>query len=211
MENALILPKRRSSNMAKESENRRIAKYIADIFEGDHTEIQRFWDAKKENHIDILISTYETDDSVSFSTIGLSDHPLMEQGNDSGLRVEFVGTCDAEQADFANGAGFANILATAAFRVINSGWFCYPLMIYPNIVKEITETTLEHILFTPPFVWEPDISTLDLETKRVLWLMIVPISESEYAFAIDNSPEGLEDKLAEAEVEIRDLERDPIF
>lgn len=92
--------------------------------------IFRYWDENRKSSVCILDATNRPQDGVTaYATIGLSDHPLMFKGREFDARVELVGACGSAFT------GFANVLATAAFCVINSGWFCAPGIIFPDVVS----------------------------------------------------------------------------
>ena len=49
-----------------------------------------------------------------------------------------------------------------------------------------------HLYLTAPFLWESKLITLDCGTKRVSWLLAMPISESEYSYLRDHGDHALE-------------------
>jgi hypothetical protein len=143
---------------------------------------------------------------TSYSTIGLSDSPILKDKRDLGIRAEFVGACASAFPEFAN------ILATAAFCVINSHWLCHPGAIFPGVVeKHRPESPMRHLIFVPPFLWDESLQTLQLPDKKVAWLMAVPISESEYGYAIDHGPDALGDVLEQEGIDVFDLDRASIL
>jgi hypothetical protein len=62
--------------------------------------------------------------------------------------------------------------------------------------------TMRHFLFVPPFLWEDHLNTLDLDGRKVAWLLAVPISEDERAFAEANGSEKLEELFADRQIGI---------
>jgi antitoxin YqcF len=190
--------------------NKTIARAALEAFGGKpKPEVSRYWDEKNESFVDILVCQDRPDKGVhSVSTIGLSDHPLFEGGREYRdgegylVRPEIVGACYKEVKEFPN------ILATAAFYVINSKWFCAPGAIFPNMVKMyLPRVRTKHLMFYPPVLWEESLKTIQFDELKVAWLMAVPISESEYRFAIDNTLHELEGLLAEHEIDVFDLNR----
>lgn len=183
-------------------ENKKLARTVAAAF-GGKPSVTRYWDDNHQSYVDLLVSIDQPQTGVtSYSTIGLSDHLLIKDGKDFGVRVEFVGAC---------GAGFTkfdNIIATAAFCVINSKWFCYPGAIFPNVVGMYeASTTLKHILFVPPFLWEDKLKTMEMRGKKVAWLLVVPISDQEMEFAEKAGSDSLEKLFVEKQIDIFDLNR----
>ncbi|MDT2570526.1 suppressor of fused domain protein [Enterococcus raffinosus] len=116
---------------------------------------------------------------------------------DKELRVEFIGSCESEYKEYAN------ILSSCAFNIINTQFSCSHGMVYSDVASEYyKETTMKHILFTDPFLWE-NIETLDYVT----WLMMVPISNEEFEFLKVNGSEELENLFEKININLLDLNR----
>jgi antitoxin YqcF len=185
--------------------NKTIAKHIAAAF-GQKPRVTRYWDNDKKAHVDIAEATDQPQTGVtSYGTIGLSDAPLMRDGKEYPARLELVGAC---ASSFTN---FGNVLATAAFCIINSKWFCAPGIIFPDVVKMYApKSPLHHLMFVPPFLWEEKLTTLEAPEKTVTWLLVVPISDSELAFAEKEGPSKLEDVFEQRGIDIFDISRAPV-
>lgn len=186
-------------------ENKTIAKKALEAF-GGRPQVSSYWDETERSSVDILTCENRPQEGVnSYATIGLSDAPLLKNGDDTGIRVEFVGACSGAVKEFPN------ILSTAAFCVINSKWPCAPGTIYPEIVAMYTcSTTMRHLLFVPPFLWEEKLVTLEFDSKVVAWLLAMPISESEYQYAEANGSERLEDLFECMQIDIFDINRNAV-
>ena len=182
--------------------NKTIAKTVAAAF-GGNPKVARFWDDDHKSHVDILTCEDRPQKGViSYSTVGLSDWPLYKGEEEYGVRLEIVGACGSA---FTN---FDNALSTAAFCIINSKWFCFPGAVFPDVLSMYDcSPTMQHFLFVPPFLWENDLNTIDLEEKKVAWLLAVPISEAERVFADDNGSDKLEDLFVERQIDIFNLHR----
>lgn len=182
--------------------NRRLARTAAEAF-GGKPRVTRYWDDDHKSFVDLLVSVDRPQAGVaSYSTIGLSDHLLMKDGKDYGVRVEFVGACGTSFKKFDN------IIATAAFCVINSKWFCYPGAIFPDVVHMYKASkTLKHIFFAPPFLWENKLKTMELGDKKVTWLLLVPISDQEMQLAETEGSDKLEELFIEKQIDIFNLNR----
>lgn len=165
--------------------------------------IFRYWDENRKSSVCILEAANRPRDGVtSYATIGLSDHPLMFKGREFDARAELVGACGSAFT------GFANVLATAAFCVINSGWFCAPGIIFPDVVSMYTASaTLSDIYFAHPFLWAEELKSTLIGERRVAWLLAVPVSKAESAYARTCGPERLETRFAEKNIDIYDLNR----
>lgn len=168
--------------------------------------VQRFWDDRHESWVDIL-SAPDTPrkGAVSFSTIGLSDHPLMRDGTEFPARLELLAVADVEFETVPN------MLATAAFCVINSKWFCAPGSIFSDIVEmHGASKTLQDLYFVPPFPWGEHLRSTDIEGRKTAWLLAVPVSRPESDFANANGPLELEKLLEREKVDFLDLNRPSI-
>ncbi|BCZ47329.1 antitoxin YqcF [Clostridium gelidum] len=139
---------------------------------------------------------------TSYSTIGISGYSISYATENIPLRVEIVGSC-ASSFDC-----FANILASCAFNIINTKFTCYPGAIFQNVIKfYMPNSSMKHILFMSPFLWENSLKTLNLEDKKVAWLLAVPISEEEFKYANDKGIDVLEELFEEEQIDIFNLNR----
>lgn len=193
--------------MATVSEsNKKIARMAVGAFGTDPT-IVTYWDDNHESNVEILSCADSPERGVtSYSTVRLSDWPLIRNGTEYPARTELVGACRSQYDQFPN------ILSTAAFCVINSKWFCYPGAVFPGAVGMYYDSfAMKHLLFAPPFPWDTALETLRLPDKTVAWLMIAPISEAEYQYARVHGTDQLEQEFEASQIDVFDLERDSIF
>lgn len=190
--------------MAASDVNKALARKIAGAF-GGKPSVSRFHDDAKASFVDILTCADRPQDGVnSYSTLLLSDHPLYKQGRDTGIQIALVGACEAGRDQFRN------VLATAAFCVVNSRWFCAPGIIFPDVVGSyFKEGALKHLLFVSPFLWD-NLLTIDLQERKVSFLQVVPIAEAEMRFAEKKGPDALEDMFEKEQIDVFDLERESV-
>lgn len=188
--------------MSASPDNKIIARTMATAF-GVKSTVQKYWDDNHELNVDVLTCPNPVDAKrVSYGTIGLSDHPLLLDGKEFPLRVEVAGAA-FQEFDF-----FPNLLSTIAFHTVRSGWFCSPGAVLQGAITMYNPSlSVKHLLFTSPSLWEDNLETVELETKKVTWLMAVPISEEERAYLIQHGSEALEELLEENEVDVYDLRR----
>lgn len=184
------------------NENKIIAKTAASIF-GGQPKVEEYWDENENSSVDLLTCKGAPQKSRnSYSTIGLSDFPLMSDENDLGIGIELLGACESSCDEFSN------IMTTASFYIINSQWLCTPGTIFPNIVSMYgCSSTMQHLLFVPPSLWSEEFKTIEFETKTVAWLMVIPISEADYSFADMEGSDKLEDLFVEKKIDIFNIER----
>lgn len=191
--------------MSVSDENKTIAKAALGALGGKPI-VRAYWDDNKENYIDILACDDRPCDGVTaYSTIGLSEYSIDQIADDLPLRIEMVGAC-------ASGFEcFPNILGSCAFNIINTKYKCYPGAIFQNVVKYyMPNSSMKHILFMPPFLWEEELTTLSFNDKKVAWLLAVPISDMELEYAIKHGIDALETLFEETQIDIFDLERKPV-
>lgn len=71
--------------------------------------------------------------------------------------------------------------------------------------------TLAHVMFVDPFLWNDGPETLHLEGRTITWLMAVPISESEMSYAERLSPDALSSLFESQQIDIFDINREPVI
>ena len=161
--------------------------------------MHRHWDEPEENWISIATRAECPWDGVTaVGTLGLSEHSL---GLSNDLQVEIIGAC-------AKTADLSDVLATCAFNVIKDAWPMRPGAIHNDVLQMYDlSKTLAHIMFVAPFLWNDGPKTLHLDGRTITWLMAVPISESELAYAEQNGADALNTLFEERQVDIFDINR----
>lgn len=191
-------------------DHRRIADAVLDAFGGELPKVMRYLDEPEEHHVNLAMAADVPVAGVtSYSTLGLSDTPLVDAGKEFGLRVELVGGCESVYDKFAN------VLSTAAFNIIKDEWFVYPGRIFPEVVAMYyPDLSMRHLLFLSPSVWNLD--ALELSDKTVAWLHAVPISEDEARYAsrqaqVSGDDQALEKLLIRADIDAFNLDRPSVI
>ncbi len=140
----------------------------------------------------------------SVGTVSLSDHDL---GYDhDGLRLEIVAAYPAAAQ------AFPNMIASSALAVIRGDWRLRRGAVHPDVVKMYgLSATLEHVVFVRPFLWGDGPRDLDAGGRTIGWLMAVPISEAERAYAEASGAIALENLLAKHRVDSLDLNRPSVI
>ena len=187
-------------------DNKIIARAALAAF-GGKPNVAAYWDEAEKSSVDLLTCKDQPQKGVtSYSTIGLSDSPINNEGVEIDLRVEFVGACSSAISDFGN------IVTTAAFCVINSKWPCSPGVIFPDVVGMYNcSKTLKHLMLVSPFLWEDKLKTLKLDSKTVAWLMLIPISDEEYKYAQVEGSSKLDGLFEEHQIDIYDINRPSVI
>jgi antitoxin YqcF len=176
---------------------RDVARFVAEAFVGN-VSIRQAWDQDETSTIGVLTAIDSPSvDLNSYSTIGFCDTQIHDYEEELSYRAELAMVA---QQRFEKAR---NILATAAFHVINSNWSCHRLAIYPDVVDMYyPEGPMSHLLFTDPFIWDERLVGFSLGDIPVHWLLAAPISESERRYAINFGIHSLLDEL--------DLDRLPV-
>jgi antitoxin YqcF len=192
---------RMKGTMRAPEANRMIARAALDAFGGEPN-VRTYWDANERSSVDVQRT--RGDGVASYATVNLSNTPLRRNGEEFPTRVEFLGA-------LAGSADFALVLSTAAFCVINSGWFCSPGAVFPGVVKcHNISTTMHHAYFTTPTLWGDKPATLRLEDRVVAWLLLVPIAQSEYEYIGARGSDKFENLLESSGADILDINRPPV-
>ena len=91
------------------SENKEIIRCVGEVI-GREPKIFGYMDEGEQSHIDI--ATFEGRPKMginTYSTLGLSDHPLLKTGDGKDLGIEILGVCEHSCKDFIR------TLSTVAF------------------------------------------------------------------------------------------------
>lgn len=187
-------------------DNKVIAKQIVAAVGGSPS-VTRFWDNENHHHIDLLSLTDRPMNGVTtIASLGLSDTPLYFRDKEYSTRVEILGCCESKEELFPN------IFSTASFNIIKDSWFCAPGLIYPDIITMYyPDYSMKHLYFTTPFLWENSLGTIDMPTKKVSFLLGIPISEKERVYAVEHSAAELENSFERNNINIFNLRRESTF
>jgi antitoxin YqcF len=189
--------------MGASAENKAVAKQAWTAF-GGTPNVRAFHHDTEELCVDILRCDDRPDEGVtSYSTVGLSDCLMLkEDGTEFPARLEIAGAC-ATASEL-----FPNILGSAAFNIMRTRRLCGPGSVMAGCVREYyPSTTVPQLYFTAPFLWEDTLRALDCGTKRVCWLLAIPISDHEQTFLRQHGDTALEDLFEEQQIDIFDLNR----
>ncbi|MHC2065922.1 suppressor of fused domain protein [Bremerella sp. T1] len=194
------------SNAKPSAEDKKVAKHASAAFGGSPSVAEYLHDTESLS-VDILSCENRPCDGVtSYSTIGLSRFPMFAENQpELSIRLELAGAC-ASQSDL-----YANVMASVAFCVMQTKKMYMPGSIMQKYVSEYCQfTTVPHLYFTAPFLWEDSLTSLDLGGESVVWLLLVPISDSELHFLFQHGDDALESLFEEEQIDIFDLSRMPV-
>jgi antitoxin YqcF len=184
------------------ADNKLICRHAAKAF-GGTPRVSAYWDDPHERSVDILICGDAPNRGLtSYSTVTLSDSPLLRRDKEFPVRIELAGACASEVK------GFDNAICSAALFVMKDKWFCGPGVVFETMLSMYDlSDTMEHLYFTAPSQWPELNTTLELSTKRVTWLWAIPISEAESRFIADEGDDRFEDLLEASGADVFDIHR----
>ena len=193
--------------MAKQASeaNKQIAKDMRAVFDGAECRVINDLDKDEKSEIHVLHSTETPEEGlIAYCTIGLSDYPDDSYTVDPPLGVEILAV--------SNLPDFGEVVSTAAFCVINSGYRVQPGAVFPGVVKlHHPDTTVPNLMFIHPYLWDDEaLQSRVYEDKTVAWLQAVPISDTETEYVLENGADALSALFEERDPDFIDLERDSI-
>lgn len=180
-----------------------IAKRISQIFGKKNPKIYRYRDEENKT-IHVFTSKNVPQKGIqSYATVGLFSTDINLIYEERELRVEILGACDIRIESFQS------VIAAVALDIMDLHK-CYPGYIIENVINTyIPDSDMKHVLLICPFVWEKA-ETIVLDDRYIAWLQIIPISESEYKYAIKNSVNELENLLEEKDIDVFDIYRESV-
>lgn len=182
-----------------------------DAFAGNMEEIPykvlEYLDEKNQKAIDILTCFDTPFEHVnSYATIGFSKLAAKLTSGGKPLTVEFVSACESTY-DL-----FPNIVSTSTFQLMDGITTYGPGSVIPDVISMYyPKSDMKHMWMAYPFLWNNAPRTLTVEEKLVAWLQLIPISDMEYQYLLQNGYDALEDLFEKAEVDVLDLGRKSVI
>lgn len=185
--------------------NKKIAQDVRAVFDGQSFKVINYLDKDEKSEIYVLHSTETPGQGlISYCTIGLSDYP------DDGFEV--TPPLGVEIIAVSNLPEFGEVVSTAAFCVINSGYKARPGGAFPGVVKlHHPDTTVPNLMFVQPYLWgEQSFTSRTYDGKTVAWLQAVPISDAETQYLLDHGADALNELFEQHDPDFIDLQRDSV-
>lgn len=190
---------------APSEDSMKIAQEAADVFGGESS-VSYFRLPNRGSEVDVLCAVDSPSlGRDSYATVNVSESPLMREGQDVGLRVEFVSTCLREYSGW-----FGKAMAAAGYCVIHDQSFAASGRVFLDVISGTWDEAVStrHFLFVSPFVWGDAMpSTMHLESKTVAWLHGLPVTDAEVEYLKEFGCGALEERLETSGVDIADLNR----
>jgi antitoxin YqcF len=172
--------------------NINLARAIAEAI-GFNPIVYPHFDDDNSNSIDILECTDPLDtENRFFCTIGLSDIPvkILNEEQDFGVEILIVAKKNNEFA--------SSLLSSCSFFIGKDNWEARPGAVFNDLIT-LYEKNLEmkHVYFTEAFLWQDKLEQISskIKEKNVLFLLAVPISESELSYKNKDGDEEFEKLL----------------
>ncbi|MDQ3176846.1 MAG: suppressor of fused domain protein [Actinomycetota bacterium] len=181
---------------------------IKALFGGTKPIVDRFGDDHDDlNWVDVMRTPDSPQPGVtSYATLGMSrfDNGGLESGGKP-LRVELVAACQSEFTHIADG------LSSCALNVAKDGWQVTPGVVHPNALGLYrSDLVLKHLFLVTPYLWGDEPDDREFDELLVTWLMAVPVSDSEVEHVRTRGPESLEALFEERQIDIFDINREPV-
>ncbi|MFM5955399.1 MAG: suppressor of fused domain protein [Novosphingobium sp.] len=176
-----------------------IGRYVRSML-GDVTQVHRYADDDEANDLFLASgSDWPVKGVTSFGTIGLSRYPV--QIGSGTVNLELLGACATATKKFAN------VVASCALEKIKNGTTIVHGSTLRNIVTQYAiSTTMNHIFFTSPFLWEGFGPQIFAGTE-IHWLMAIPISDSELIYLERFGPDALEARFESEQIDVFNITR----
>ena len=160
------------------------AQYLRTLLGGECA-VHNFYDESEENSVHIFTSI--NDEGIVAATVG-----LMETDQSKNKDIHLFAEILMDQR--GHDQGIENVLSTIAFYILKDGWRIAQGVVFEQMLEiHFPNHPLPHVMFIPPFQWETgEMTSVQLETKRIYPLLAVPISEAERQFATKNEDRALE-------------------
>ena len=182
--------------------DKQIAKDVRAVFGGAQCRVINYLDKDEKSEIHVLHSTETPEEGlISYCTIGLSGYPDDSYEVDPPLGVEIV--------TVSNLPDFGEVVSTAAFCVINSGYRAQPGAVFPGVVRlHHPDTTVPNLMFIHPYLWDDEaLRSRVYGDRTVAWLQAVPISDAETEYVLENGADALSALFEEHDPDFIDLGR----
>lgn len=176
-----------------------VGRYVRSQF-GDKTKVIRYGDDTGKE--DVFLASGEdvpVEGVTSYGTVGLSKY--IQHSGTTPVHVELLGACATDVPVFAN------VVTSCVFDHIHNGTnIAYGSYIENILDQYAISTTLRHVTFVAPFLWE-GFAAREIVDVKIHWLLVLPISNAELVFLESNGVEALENLFEQKQIDIYDINR----
>lgn len=181
-------------------DNKKIARYALN-FIGGTPKVERYYNLDESKQIDIMTCTNGFCEGIdTLSTIGLNNIDIGLKSKDQKLRVEILIVGNL------NNMIIGNILSSIAFEIMDLHR-CMHGMIIPNAISEyISDVEVKHIVLLSPVFWNK-YKPLTVDDITIVWLLAIPISDTEVSFISTKGIDAFDRLLEECNVDVLNYSR----
>lgn len=194
--------------MQPSPDNVKMAQFVAQAI-GIEPHVYPYYDNDRSHELHILQLTDPIDPNVGINmTVGLSDHEnlVAVEGGHQNIPIELF------MASYKEFEQAANVLSTTAFYIWKDKYECRPGNVFKHMVDMyIKDTDMKHIYFTQPFLWEDKLDQLQLGSKKVAFLLMIPCSDAEVHYKLQHGDDAFEQLLQDNDIDIYDLNRKSVI
>jgi hypothetical protein len=195
--------------MNPSQDNIQLAHAVATVI-GIDPQVYAYHDDNKETTLHILNCKDPLDlNNYVYCTIGLSDFPNkieMKDGSETNIPVELLLSGNRSSNKWAN------VLSAVGFHMTKNQWTCQPGAVFKNMVNIYhPDIALKHLLFVEPFMWQEKLDAMKLSSKKVYFLLLVPISDAECSYREKHGFDALEKLFMKHEIDITNLYRPSVL
>ena len=155
-----------------------------------------------------IIEDFPEEGIRTFSTIGMSDVAFTdEEGKAYEFRMEIVASDDLDN----------EVIPDILFEVYahakeNSDWICTPGSVLENVIEPWRpDSDMKHAYFTSSFFVQELNEVRVFDNTKVIWVMLIPISDKELEYLDENGNDAFETMLEDAEANILDIDRESVL
>lgn len=186
-----------------ENNNKKVALHAHSFLKGTPA-VHRYYNDDETKQIDILTCKADSQGLYEcLATIGLSQHDIELTSDFQPLRVELLCLLPLHSH------GWENILATAAFHIMDLHYCRYGMIINNAVVDYLGEVNCPHIVLMRPVFWK--VQSLKLLDYTVTWLLAIPITHKESEFIQKQGIEAFDQLMSEKQLDILDMQRDSLI
>ena len=184
--------------------NKQIAKHALS-FIGGSPAVNCYYNDDRSKQIDIMCCKESKYSATNiYASIGLNEFDGGITSENISVRIELIAVAPAE-SDY-----MGNVVASAAFEIIDNGSFAYGDVIQNVVGAYCPDTDLKHAVLVSPVYWEEYTPFVEGEIS-VSWLMMIPVTTDEMLYIRSNGINSFEKLLAEKQVDILDLQRPSVI
>lgn len=140
---------------------------------------------------------------TTYASVGISGNPL--PNHEDWLRTETVCVSDTSFP------WIKDLLSGIEEGLRNSAWPLAPYSVLTDIITPYNSSlSTKHLLLTPPLLWKESLREFTFSGRKIAWLMLIPITDSELQFSRKHGTDELTRALIKGDVDAANWNRTAI-